>query len=298
MIELLRWVGPPVLAALTVVALDRLMDRRGLLPPLFRAGPPPDTGGPALVRRVGAALLLFFVFWITVYAAVGLLGTTATTQFVAPDNSRLFLVHAILMVTVGVWFALGFVGAGDGVAALGPRFARQFGMRAPALGYELGLGLVAGVAIWLAVITLLIGLAALVWLLGGKDALPTEPPAMVPWIAGLPLVLRLALSASAGFFEELFFRGFLQPRVGIAMSTVLFALAHLSYDQPMMLVGVTLLSLTFAFLVRWRQNIWAAVVAHAVFDAIQLTLVIPKALEYLESGGAELVAIVCYTAPH
>ena len=35
-------------------------------------------------------------------------------------------------------------------------------------------------------------------------------------------------------------------------------------------------------LVRWRQNIWSAVVAHAVFDALQLTIAIPKALEFLQ----------------
>ncbi len=51
-----------------------------------------------------------------------------------------------------------------------------------------------------------------------------------------------------------------------------------------MLVGVTLLSLVFAYIVRWRQSIWAAIVAHAVFDAIQLLFVIPWALRYLPGG--------------
>jgi membrane protease YdiL (CAAX protease family) len=128
-------------------------------------------------------------------------------------------------------------------------------------------------------------LGALIWALGGEDALPQEPPALVPWIAALPIGLRLALSVSAGFAEEIFFRGFLQPRAGITFSTVLFVMAHVGYGQPLMLVGVTLLSLVFAALVRWRQTIWSAVVAHAVFDALQLTVVIPKALEFLEGAG-------------
>ncbi len=35
---------------------------------------------------------------------------------------------------------------------------------------------------------------------------------------------------------------------------------------------------------RWRQNIWAAVMAHAVFDAVQLLFVLPVALELAPDG--------------
>jgi membrane protease YdiL (CAAX protease family) len=96
------------------------------------------------------------------------------------------------------------------------------------------------------------------------------------------------LALSAGLVEELFFRGFLQPRVGIALSTVFFSMAHLSYDQPFMLVGVTFLSLLFAMIVRFRQNLWAAVAAHAVFDGVQLLVVIPFALKFLPGRPPEL----------
>jgi membrane protease YdiL (CAAX protease family) len=51
-----------------------------------------------------------------------------------------------------------------------------------------------------------------------------------------------------------------------------------------MLVGIGLLSLAFAYLTRWRQNIWPAVIAHALFDAIQLLVVVPFALRLLEEG--------------
>ena len=52
-----------------------------------------------------------------------------------------------------------------------------------------------------------------------------------------------------------------------------------------MLVGITLLSLIYALLVRWRQNIWPAIAAHFLFDAVQLLFVIPSALKYMESPG-------------
>jgi membrane protease YdiL (CAAX protease family) len=101
--------------------------------------------------------------------------------------------------------------------------------------------------------------------------------------------LRVLLSLSAGAVEETFFRGFLQPRAGILLSTCFFALAHLSYEQPFMLFGVTLLSLLFALLVRWRQSILAAIAAHAAFDAVQLLIVVPWALKMLQGGAAESV---------
>jgi membrane protease YdiL (CAAX protease family) len=132
-----------------------------------------------------------------------------------------------------------------------------------------------------------VGIALLILVAAGAEELvPQQAPELVVWIAALPLVWKVAIAASAGFVEEVFFRGFLQPRVGIGISTLLFVLAHLSYDQPFMLVGITLLSFLFAALVWWRQNIWAAVVAHFLFDAVQLVFVIPWALR--EGGGTGL----------
>jgi membrane protease YdiL (CAAX protease family) len=143
------------------------------------------------------------------------------------------------------------------------------------------LGVLAGLAAWALVLTVLIAIAGLVYLAGAEKSLPQTPPAAIPWIAGQPFLLKVFLALSAGAVEESFFRGFLQPRIGIALSTLFFAMAHLSYDQPFMLVGVTLLSLLFAFIVRWRQSLWAAIAAHAVFDAVQLLVVIPFALKFL-----------------
>jgi len=48
---------------------------------------------------------------------------------------------------------------------------------------------------------------------------------------------------------------------------------------------VTLLSLLYGLLTRWRQNIWPAIVAHFLFDAIQLLVVIPAVLELFQPGA-------------
>ena len=145
---------------------------------------------------------------------------------------------------------------------------------------------IAAAAGGLAVIALLLILQVVVTVFEGSQSLPQEPPPMVLWMAGLPVVVRVAVSLSAGFFEETFFRGLLQPRVGVPLSTAFFALAHLSYNQPFMLVGVTLLSVLFSFLLVWRQSIWAAIAAHSTFDLIQLLVVIPLGSRVLQDEQA------------
>ncbi len=173
---------------------------------------------------------------------------------------------------------------------LGRQLLAQLGFLAPSVPREIGLGLALGLGAWLAVLAALVAIAGVLIALGGKDMVPQQPPALVPLIAALPFGVRLAVSLSAGLVEETFFRGFLQPRIGIGLSTAFFALAHLSYQQPFMLVGITLLSLIYAFLVRWRQSLWAAIAAHALFDGIQLLVVVPMVLKLVHGPAGKSAA--------
>ena len=129
-----------------------------------------------------------------------------------------------------------------------------------------------------------------------------------------PASLRVGLSLAAGVSEEIFFRGLLQPRLGIVLSTVLFVLGHMVYGAPLMLVGIAVLSLIYGVLARLRGNVVSAIAAHAVFDAIQLLVVIPATLDALDSmpeavavegadlgaawtlGVATILRSICYAA--
>jgi membrane protease YdiL (CAAX protease family) len=167
---------------------------------------------------------------------------------------------------------------------LGRQLLIQLGLDAPSPAREVGLGVVLGVGAWMAVIVAVAVIAfLLIYVLNVKDALPKQPPTLIPWLAGLPFGVRLLLALSAGVVEEGFFRGLLQPRIGIALSTALFILAHTAYGQPFLLIGVGILSVIYALLVRWRQNIWPAMTAHALFDGVQLLVIIPAALKLM--GG-------------
>jgi membrane protease YdiL (CAAX protease family) len=178
--------------------------------------------------------------------------------------------------------------------SLGRQLATQFGFVAPSIPRELGLGLLLGVIAWGAVLLGVIAVALLLYALGAGDALPKQPPALIPFIAGLPIGVKILISLSAGVVEEWFFRGFLQPRMGILLSTLLFALAHFSYGQPFMLVGVTLLSLVYGLLVKWRQNIWPSVAAHALFDGVQLLVIVPGVLHWMDVSGEKAAAFLVF----
>ncbi|HEX2225211.1 MAG TPA: CPBP family intramembrane glutamic endopeptidase [Thermoanaerobaculia bacterium] len=283
--------GIPALLAIAVAFFfDRACARRGLTPPGFRS---PWRRGLALAFLAG-------ILWRGVFVPVGAIGLDLEVDLSGVSTPQLFLLHGLLILTAVGWFLLGFAGVREEAPlaepvpaaptapvrpGLGRQFLAQFGFAAPNLPAELGLGVVLGVGAWLAVIAAMVLLALGTLAVGGQEALPKAPPTMVPFLAGLPVLVRLLISLSAGVVEEFFFRGFLQPRIGIGLSTALFVLAHFSYGNPFMLVGITVLSLIYALIVRWRQSIWAAIVAHALFDAVQLLVMIPYALRLLETGA-------------
>ena len=312
---LLRLLGPAAAALLATWAFDWLCRRKGLMPPGFRRP----------WRRAAASALVFFILWFGIFAPLGEIGLAEQKLDLSSISTpRLFLLHGMLSAVVLGWMVLGFAAlprkaartaadlasplpaAPEGAVASGelpqetppevderPRpcfwrqIAVQLGLVAPNVSREVLIGLLLGICAWGVVLLALLAAALAIYAIGGEKALP-KPSAIVPWIASLPVLVRLMVSLSAGFVEEIFFRGFLQPRIGIALSSGFFVMAHLSYGQPFMLLGITLLSLIYAFLVRWRQTIWPAIAAHALFDGVQLLVIIPMAMRLMgTSPGAK-----------
>ena len=304
----MSWALTAFLAISAAFFMDRMCEGRGLLPPGFREP----------WRRVTAWALVALVLWIGAFASLASVGQKVERDLSQLTTPELFLLHFLLILTIVAWFLLGFAGVRPAppppsppldlldpvdpilldeepvpVAAPAPppvpllrRFQEQFGFVAPDVPREIGVGVLVGIGSWGAVLAVAIFVGLLLMALGAEEALPKEPPALIPWIAALPVGVRILISLSAGVVEETFVRGFLQPRIGIALSSALFILAHFSYGQPLMLVGIGTLSLIYAFLVRWRQNIWPAIAAHALFDAVQLLFIIPAALKYMEKAAA------------
>lgn len=298
-----------VLLALAAAAMvDRLAARRGFDPPGFR-----DPG-----RRLVAGLGLALVFFLGIFYPAVTFDRELEVDLEAVSPIQLFFSQLLLMGWLVLWWRLGSAApasvlsdaptayrgadvspvaleddrngalASGGGGGAGRRqawvWSEQLSLKTRHVGTELRIGLAAGLLGWFGVLSAALLMSLLVAEVGGEGLLSQEPAEQIVWLASLPVGLRLAVAVAAGVVEELFFRGFLQPRIGIVASTVLFVGAHLAYGEPFMLFGVSLLSLYYAWLARWRRSIWAAMAAHFLFDAIQLLVVIPAVLRALDSG--------------
>jgi membrane protease YdiL (CAAX protease family) len=141
-------------------------------------------------------------------------------------------------------------------------------------------GLAVGFGGWVftLMVALLIGL-----ILSAAGLIPKnpQPSPMIGYMAALPLWKKATIVLSAMTVEEAFFRGWLQKRVGLLASTTLFAIAHSGFGQPLLLVGVFVISLIIGFTFYRTKNLIPGVVAHGVFDAIQLFVIIPMLFRML-----------------
>jgi hypothetical protein len=81
----------------------------------------------------------------------------------------------------------------------------------------------------------------------------------------------LAVSLSAGIGEELLFRGALQPRFGLVLTSLLFAIGHAHYGLSPAIVEVFAVGLVLG-LVRLRTNTTTCLVIHAGYDFLELLL--------------------------
>jgi membrane protease YdiL (CAAX protease family) len=225
-------------------------------------------------RRAAAYALLAAVLILTVAIpfAAGTAGTKPEVQQLSLVS--VFAVHAMLVFFLACYFALS-----------GRRSLVEFlRLRSDRPAADLGVGVLIGALGW--VLTILTATAiVLFWYLlsrhtpaeaGGPSISP-----MIVWLVSRPLWFRIAIVVSAMVVEELFFRSFLQPRVGAVAATLMFTAAHGVYGQPLMLVGIlvisTVLSVTFA---RYR-NVLPCIVAHGVFDSIQMFIVIPLLIKQI-----------------
>lgn len=102
-----------------------------------------------------------------------------------------------------------------------------------------------------------------------QTGLPMTEAELFEELASLPTSLfgAILLGLSAGISEELLVRGVLQPRLGIVLANLVFAMAHgLQYGADGLIV-VFLLGLLFG-VIRMRLGLAPAIMAHAVYDIV------------------------------
>lgn len=91
----------------------------------------------------------------------------------------------------------------------------------------------------------------------------------------MPIAGYVVLMLVVGGYEELFFRGFLLPRlrrafgswvVAIVLTTILFTLPHAADQTWIALIPITIMSIVFCIITAWRKSILPAAGAHTIFN--------------------------------
>jgi len=225
-------------------------------------------------RFTSVGMKFFAYGWLGLFLLLlGLLvANAANNPARASDLSQtpfyvLFLLHAILVMFLGGWW----------LATGRPPLREFFNIQRGRSGEAVLIGLGVGIGGW--VFTILAALAVVVLLNAAGLIEDPKPSPVIGFMASLPIWKKALLVLSAMTVEEAFFRAWLQKRLGLITSTTLFALAHFTLGQPILLIGVTVISLVIGLAFYRTKNILPGVIAHGVFDAVQLFVVIPIALK-------------------
>lgn len=248
------------------LAIVYLSERHGLL----SCDRFPNEGAKWFAYIWLGAFMVLLAFLVTASATT----TTTAEQLRTTPFYSLFLLHAILVIFLVGWWA----------ASGAPPVKEFLNIRHERPAEVVAIGVSVGVGGWMItiIVAMLVGLA--LQGLGAMEEAP-EPPAMIGWMAVLPVWKKALIILSAMTVEEAFFRSFLQKRIGLVASTILFALAHFTYGNPLLLVGVTIVSFIIGVTFYKTRNVVPCVIAHGVFDAIQLFVIVPIAVKMMGAGG-------------
>jgi len=226
------------------------------------------------MKWIAYVWLGLFLFLLTFLIVASSLRPPSVKELSRVPFYSLFTLHAILLAFLAVWWLL----------TQRPRITSFLNIPRERVGESIMTGFAVGVGGW--IFTILLALA-IVLILSAAGLVPKnpQPPPMIGWMASLPLWKKGTIVLSAMTIEEAFFRGWLQKRIGLIASTVMFALAHSGFGQPLLLVGVAIISLVIGFTFYRTKNLIPGVIAHGIFDAVQLFVIIPVVYKMTGIGG-------------
>lgn len=217
-----------------------------------------------LIAPVGHTVLLLVILTIPLIAGLVL-------QNRQTPGNQIFASHSVVMlrfylpVLVGEWLGVLFIWAG--IRRRGVTIRELIGGRWKNfrdVAVDLGLA----VAIWAAMLA--IG-QVLFRILGPSDAKGTS--IILPQGA-LEIVVWLVVAATAGFVEELVFRGYLQTQftrfgiptgLAIAAQALIFGFQH-AYEGRNAVIVIVAFALLFGAIAAWRKSLRPGILGHAWYD--------------------------------
>jgi membrane protease YdiL (CAAX protease family) len=204
-------------------------------------------------------MLIVVNLWVTL--AIGL-DALADTLAAGPEMTTNSIVG--MTWTQDLLMALmAFIGVGWLVQRNWRQSLSRLGMMLPTWRQALGSLLLAGIFV-----VLLIGME---WLLArfgigfDEDVERVTEQIVGPLMMTIPGILTLGLAAALG--EELVFRGAMQPRFGLPLTAILFALLHSNYGITLSTGVVLILGLVLGWQ-RIRYNTSSAMITHATYNIV------------------------------
>ena len=230
------------------------------------AQPPPESREPRPIAPWWhTALLIGFILCLT---AAGALFQASATSHAQAAKGHPPVVYVYLSMLAGEWLLVLYVWRGG--LRLGRTTLRELigGRWASAGDVARDAALAAG--LWVAW-----HLIEMAWnrTLGSGHAASIE--AFLPRRA-LECLLWVFVSLSAGFCEELVYRGYLQrqflawtrrPWLALGLQAAVFGVSH-GYQGAMACAKIALFGLCFGLLALWRGSLRPGMIAHALTDAI------------------------------
>lgn len=216
--------------------------------------------------RLHLAVFLWIQIWMAASGASILRWVVSTTD---PNAFHVRLVCCYLLMLAWEWSLFCFVWLGmkkTGVslrAIIGGKWLSVWDV-----ARDIGTGL----AFWL---LWMVALMVFAKLSGPRHRTPEIVRAMLPR-TGLEFALWIGLSATAGFCEEVMYRGYLQQQflamsrslpVTIVGQGLLFGFVHI-YQGLFAAITISIIGMLFGSLAAWRKSLRPGIVAHAWYDGI------------------------------
>jgi membrane protease YdiL (CAAX protease family) len=151
-----------------------------------------------------------------------------------------------------------------------------FGRRGP--GFVAGYGVLGLVCVYVALFAAAV-VASNLYIAFGGDIDDLGGDDVTVDFTAASLAVAYVISLTAGVTEEVVFRAYAITRLeelgwkraAVVVPGVVFTVLHL-YQGIFGTLLIGAVTVAFTWLYRWKRSIWPVMVAHALFDAVQLTL--------------------------
>ena len=93
-------------------------------------------------------------------------------------------------------------------------------------------------------------------------------------VTSLPVYLLFFAIVLAPITEELFFRAFLTPRIGIIFSSLLFGILHASYGSVVEIGGAAIIGAVLAVVFTRSKSITPCILIHMIYNLISILVMV------------------------